>query len=206
MSKLVWIQALTKLPGKLMVVVIALAVIVVAALIYWFSSKVSETEMKVTVNQGIDLTPEQIQSIKNIGEWEFLSVSDEEMVDTLRKGFFSDDHLSRIYYGTLRLGIDMQQVKEGWIKTQGDSAFVSLPAITLLSDDFIDEAKTRSFYESGRWKAEDREAMLRVAASKMKAHSLTPSNMKSAQRNAVVQMRQLFKSLGFNYIEVKFEK
>lgn len=59
-------------------------------------------------------TPTQIQSIKDIGEWEFLSVSLEELTDTVRKGFISDDELSRIYYGTLRLGINMHQLEPGW--------------------------------------------------------------------------------------------
>ena len=57
-------------------------------------------------NGSISLSTEQIQSIRNIGQWEFLSVSDEELIDTVRRGLFSNDRLSRIYYGTMRIGID----------------------------------------------------------------------------------------------------
>ena len=49
-------------------------------------------------------TPTQITAMKEIGEWEFLVVHDEELVDTVRKGVFTDDSLIRIYYGTYALG------------------------------------------------------------------------------------------------------
>lgn len=205
-SKVNWMQTLAMLPNRLLLGLIAIALIVVTVFLYWFSNKLEDSTVAVTSERRIDITPEQIQSIKNIGEWEFLSVSDEEMVDTTRKGFFTDDHLSRIYYGTLRLGINMQQVKDGWIRHQADSVWVSLPKVGLLSDEFIDEAKTRSFFESGQWKPADREVMLQRAHQKMKAHCLTPINLKNAQQNADEQMHQLLKSMGFNYINIKFDK
>ena len=40
------------------------------------------------VNDKIDITPTQVLAIKEIGEWEFLSIEDEEMVDTVRKKLF----------------------------------------------------------------------------------------------------------------------
>ncbi len=64
------------------------------------------------------LSPTQIRTIENIGQWEFLSISDEELIDTTRHGFFGDDKLVRIYYGTLRLGIDMKEVKEALDKNR----------------------------------------------------------------------------------------
>ena len=205
-SKLNWMQTLAMLPNKLLLGLIAVALIVVAALVYWIFGKLEKTNLEVCSDQRIDITPEQIQSIKNLGEWEFLSVSDEEMVDTTRKGFFSDDHLSRIYYGTLRIGINMQTVKDGWIRHQGDSVWILLPHVGLLSDDYIDEAKTRSFFESGRWTPDDRESMLQRAHRKMKVHCLTTVNLKSAEQNADTQLRQMFKSMGFNYVKIKFDK
>lgn len=34
-------------------------------------------------------SPTQVESIENIGQWEFLSVSDEELIDTIRRGFLA---------------------------------------------------------------------------------------------------------------------
>ena len=88
------------------------------------------TTISIGSDNRIDPTPTLIASMKSIGEWEFLSISDEEMIDTVRHGFFSDDELVRIYYGTLRLGIDMSQADADWIAHSGDSVTVTLPSFS----------------------------------------------------------------------------
>lgn len=180
--------------------------IVALCLVIWLTVSFKKTEVSVDVDQKINVTPEQIESIKAIGEWEFLSIADEEMVDTMRKGIFSDDHLVRIYYGTVRLGINMHQVEPGWISASGDSIEVTLPKIGLLDRDFIDEARTQSFHESGRWKAADREAMYRKAYKKMLKRCVTPENIKSAKHNGEEQFRQIMKSMGYEHIAIKWKE
>ena len=184
-----------------------IAVAVLALILgIWLIFSVKKTEISVDVDQKINITPEQIESIKAIGEWEFLSIADEEMVDTLRKGIFSDDHLVRIYYGTVRLGINMQQVGPEWIKASGDSIEVTLPKIGLLDRDFIDEARTKSFHESGRWKPADREALYRKAYQKMLKHCLTRENIHSAQVNGEAQFRHMMQSMGYEHVLIKWEE
>lgn len=185
------------------VIAVAVAVVVVVAAVSRFAKS---AKIEVASDNAIGITPEQIQAIKAIGEWEFLSVSTEEMVDTTRRGLFSDDHLVRIYYGTLRLGVNLHKVEPGWIVARGDTVFVTLPAIGLLDSDFIDEARTRSFYESGRWKPQDREALYRKAYQKMTAHCLTPSNIRSAENNADAQFRKMMRSMGFNNVVIRFKE
>ena len=180
--------------------------IVALCLVIWLTVSFKKTEVSVDVDQKINVTPEQIESIKAIGEWEFLSIADEEMVDTMRKGIFSDDHLVRIYYGTVRLGINMHQVEPGWISASGDSIEVTLPKIGLLDRDFIDEARTKSFHESGRWKAADREAMYRKAYKKMLKRCVTPENIKSAKHNGEEQFRQIMKSMGYEHIAIRWKE
>lgn len=184
-----------------------IAVAVLALILgIWLIFSVKKTEISVDVDQKINITPEQIESIKAIGEWEFLSIADEEMVDTLRKGIFSDDHLVRIYYGTVRLGINMQQVGPEWIKASGDSIEVTLPKIGLLDRDFIDEARTKSFHESGRWKPADREALYRKAYQKMLKHCLTRENIHSAQVNGEAQFRHMMQAMGYEHVLIKWEE
>ena len=139
-------------------ITVATAVIVVALLAVWIYRSLGDARLEMGADDSIGLTPTQIESIKAVGEWEFLSISTEELVDTTRKRLFSDDHLVRIYYGTLRLGVNMKQVEPDWIKQRNDTLFLTLPKVGLLDKDFIDEARTKSFFESGTWKAEDREA------------------------------------------------
>jgi len=187
-------------------ITVATAVIVVVLLAVWIYRSLGDARLEMGADDSIGLTPTQIESIKAVGEWEFLSISTEELVDTTRKRLFSDDHLVRIYYGTLRLGVDMKQVVPGWIKQRNDTLFLMLPKVGLLDKDFIDEARTKSFFESGTWKAEDREALYKQAYQKMTAHCLTPTNLSTAEDNARESFRKLLRSMGYQNVEIKFTK
>jgi len=182
-----------------------LAIIVLVLLVIWLIRQCGNFSLSMGTDTDIDITPEQIQSIRDIGQWEFLAVSDEELIDTVRRGFFSDDHLARIYYGTLRLGVDLTNTKDGWITVENDSLSVIMPKVRLLDEQFIDEARTQSFHETGRWSAKDREAMYQKAQRLMKSHCLTQRNFFTAQKNGELQMRQLLKAMGFEKVSIRFE-
>ena len=192
--------------NKIKIIIGGVILVVVIVLFFWVKSAMKDNYIGLSSSEAIEPTPTQIQSIKDIGEWEFLSVSAEEMVDTVRKGFISDDELVRIYYGTLRLGIDMQKMEPGWIVTKGDSLEMTLPKVRLLDKDFIDEAKTKSFYESGKWSPKDREALYQKAYRQMIQHCLTKENLEAAQSNGEAQMRNMMQQLGYKNITIRIEK
>lgn len=185
---------------------ILLGAVLVIAGVFWLRSCTKGDYIEIGADNAIDASPTQIQSIKDIGEWEFLSVSLEELADTVRKGFFSDDELARIYYGTLRIGINMHQVEPGWLTTEGDSVSLSLPPVALLDRDFIDEARTKPFFETGTWKPEDREALYRLAHKNMLAHGLTKENLATAEDNAREQITSLMKTMGYKKVTIIFKK
>ena len=195
-------KILTYIKIGLAVVVIILAI----AGFLWLRGLTKDDHIDFGTDREINLTPTQIQSMKDIGEWEFLSVSVEELVDTVHKGFFSDDELVRIYYGTLRLGVNMHHVEPGWIKTQGDSVSMTLPKIDLLDKDFIDEARTKPFFEKGTWKPTDREALYKKAYRQMVKHGMTEENLKAAEMNADQQMRSIMQAMGYKNVSITFRK
>jgi hypothetical protein len=196
---------LSGLSRTALVVIAVVAVLLVAgaAFVYWL---LGSNNASVATKEHVELSPTQIERIKAIGQWEFLTVSDEELVDTVRHGFFGDDELVRIYTGTLRLGIDMADVEEDWIRTDGDTLRVMLPPVRLLDTNFIDEASARSFYESGRWTQADRKALARKARQKMLARCLTPQNIASAEQNATAQFHQMLRAMGFPYVSIRFRR
>ena len=115
----------------------ALIAIAVIIIIFRFCSSTKNDSLPtVSVDDKIDVTSTIITSMKEIGEWEFLSVTDEELVDTTRKGFLRDDKLVRIYYGKLSLGINMHKAEPHWARMQGDSVIITLPGIELLDKRF----------------------------------------------------------------------
>lgn len=184
----------------LRIVFLVIFVIGVIALVIYFNR---DNHVEVKANEKIDITPQQIRSIEQIGQWEFLSVSDEELVDTIERGFIRDKELVRIYYGTMRLGINVQSAEPGWISNNNDTIVVKLPPIQLLDRQFIDEARTRSFFESGSWKPADLEAMYKRAYAKMVTRGMSPSNIAIAEDNAKAQFTQLLQTMGFNNIKIE---
>lgn len=155
----------------------------------------------------MEVTPATIASIKSIGQWEFLTIHDEEYVDTVREGFFSDDGLARIYYGTLRLGLDMSHLDDHAIRMEGDTVLVAtLPPVRLLDRHFIDEARTRPFYEKGRWEADAREALYRRAQQMMTARCLTRANLQRAEDRAREELTRLFHLMGYKNVRIQFEE
>ena len=190
---------------KYIKIIIAGAILLaLIAIFFWVKNATEDNYIELGSSEAIDPTPTQIQAIKDIGEWEFLSISAEEMVDTVRKGFFSNDELVRIYYGTLRIGVNMHQVEPGWIKANGDSIEMTMPKIGLLDKDFIDEAKTKPFFESGKWSPQDREALYKKAYSQMIQHCLTKENLEAAKANGEAQMKQMMQQLGYKKITILF--
>ena len=184
---------------------VAVVAVLLIAVSFWLKNATKGDHVDFGTDTVIDMTPTQIQSIKAIGEWEFLSVSAEELVDTVRKGIFRNDELVRIYYGTLRLGVNMHHVKPGWLQANGDSVTVSLPQVGLLDKDFIDEARTKPFYEVGSWKPADRETLYKKAYRQMLSHCLTKENLQAAKVNGEAQFRSMMRSLGYKNVNIVFE-
>lgn len=195
------INGIASLPTYITMTVVAAAIVAIAIIIYMSKGNSINFEN----NNKIDVTPTTIQSIEQIGEWEFLSISNEELIDTVRHGFFGDDELVRIYYGTLRLGVDLQEAKPEWIAVKGDSVIVTLPPIKLLDHDFIDEAQTRSFFEKGKWSHDDMAAMYQRAHRAMTARCMSKENIETARLNATAQFTKLMHSLGFDNVSIRFE-
>lgn len=181
--------------NRITVTLACVAVIAVIGFMAWSLRAVRNGDLSIGADDGIDQTPTIVEHVRAIGQWEFLAISDEEIIDTMRTGFFSDDELVRIYYGTLRLGIDMGDCSPDWIRTEKDTIFLTLPAVRLLDDRFIDEARTRSFFESGKWSNADRKAMYERAHSAMLRRCLTKENIAIAQANAKEQIARMLQPI-----------
>lgn len=191
---------------KLNIMLWAVAVIAVVVLVFGFCHTAKTSSARLEVSDRIDVTPTIITSMKQIGEWEFLSVNDEELVDTIKRGFLRDDKLVRIYYGKLSLGINMHDVSPRWIRQQGDSVLVALPKIELLDKDFIDEARTKAFIETGSWTDADRDSLYHRAYAKMLTRCLTEENIKTARENASLQFGKMLKALGIEKFAISWQE
>lgn len=179
----------------------------IALMLLWMVYGPGESNVVTTERvERVTLTPTQIKSIESIGEWEFLAVSDEEIVDTVSHGFFGDSELIRIYYGTLRMGIDLRQVRKGWIRLEGDTVCADLPPVRLLGNEFIDEARTQTFYETGTWTAADRKRLYLKASRIMRQRVVNRDNLNKANQQAEAQMDKLLHAMGFEHVRITVGK
>lgn len=155
----------------------------------------------------IDESPLQIEQIRKISQWEFLTVECEVLVDTarVRPWPVAPDRLARIYSGALRIGVNLDDASANWIETEGDSVVnLRLPALAILDDRFIDEASTISFYERGKWDESVRRDMYDRAARRMREFALTGGHLDMARTQAVGRFTALFKGLGYDRVNVSF--
>lgn len=186
---------------SLLLIVVVLGGLAGAA-IWWKRS--GGVKLEVGYDPSIDLTPQQIRKIEEIGEWEFLAVQQEVVTDTLRKGLFSDDRLISIYTGTLRFGIDLRLTSPDWITSHADTVFLKLPKIRLLDRRFIDETRTRIFYESGSWSNKARQQLYYKAYNQMLRNAMTPEILKHAEEYASAAFESFFKAMGFKTVIISF--
>lgn len=148
----------------------------------------------------------QVKSIRDIGQWELLCINDEEYVDTVRHRLLGDDHLVRIYYGTLRLGLDLSDLDSTAVAVNGDSLVLTLPDVGLLDGDFIDEARTRSFHERGKWPPRAYNELYERARHKMMARTLTKANLDYTRTLAEEQVRRLLAVMGYTDVTIVFNQ
>lgn len=197
-----------KIIGWLIVIVIA------AGLLFWLGHSIKMklnggnlVSLSLKNNPNIDRTPIEISDIRRIGQWEFLSISTEEIVDSVKKGILFNDRLICIYRGKLSLGINMEQFNASWFRTSGtDSIALTLPPVTLLDRNFINEAETNVFYESGKWSEKEKNELYQKAQKSMMQRALSPENKSMAEKQARVQMTQMMQSFGFSHVEISFRK
>lgn len=194
---------MNKLFFKITVILVLLLAVIGGS--WWLLRKASPS-LSVERSTKIDNTPEEVTRLRQIRQWEFLSAETEEMVDTTEKNFWGDKVLCRIYTGTLRLGIDMEQAPADWFTAEDSTVNLKLPPITLLDNQFIDESRTRSFYEKGNWDARAKEALYKKAERAMKRRVMTKEYLSQAEENGRETFTKIFQAFGYKTVRISFEK
>ena len=184
---------------------ILLAVVIVALCLRRCRDEWQSGEgLHVSSNKQIDVSPEEIRKIKDIGQWEFLAIRTEELAELDEQALLGDKQLAKIYTGTVRIGIDMKKAPDDWFTAKGDTAVLHLPAVGLLDNNFIDEAQTKAFYEKGTWRPEDKNKLYAIAHRKMLARCLTVENLRAARQQASAQFDQIFFAFGYKYVIINY--
>lgn len=181
-------------------IVIPLLLVGVGAAAFWLLKNKDVKATEVQMEMATEIT-----SIKEVAEWEFLTLDVEEIEDTLiPRVIIKDDQFVRIFKGKARLGVDMKSADSNWIACSGDTARILLPQIRILDENIIDDMQTRTFYESGKMPPAIKEALYQKAKRDMRKRALSVENVKAAKENAKAQFTYLFHSMGYNNVSVSF--
>lgn len=199
-SALWWCIKKTVKHWRITLILITFALIAYGVMVVYRSF----TSTDSAVDKPIAQSPEEIVYLRSIGQWEFLSVESEELVERHHTGLMSDRDLICIYRGTLHIGVDLRKLPEDWVEVKGRNAIVHLPQPSLLDENFLDESRTTVFMEQGLFRAEEREAMIAEAKNKMKQRTLSTDNLSIARRNAESQVQKLFLAMGYEDVIVEF--
>lgn len=162
------------------------------------TSSSSPFSFNIKQNDSLLETSIDIKTLREIGEWEFLSVRVEELVDTTISNVFFDDQLSCIYRGDVRLGFDMRDFDLKNIDVRGDTAFVKLPHCKILDTDFIDESQTSVFFQKGNVEPSIYVDLKKRAKNKMIDRALASENLALADKTAENSISSLLKDMGMS--------
>ncbi|MBO7606278.1 MAG: DUF4230 domain-containing protein [Paludibacteraceae bacterium] len=177
------------------IIILLLSITVCVLAFFLLRGKDSKTR-----NVQMDISTE-ISSIKEVAEWEFLTVEMEEFEDTvIPRSIVSDDQFARIYKGTARLGIDMKEAQAGWVTASHDTVRIQLPAIRILDEEIIDDMQTRTFYENGSITPAIKTALYERAKRDMRLRAMSKENISAASGNAKAQFTYMFRSMGFKTV------
>ena len=59
--------------------------VLIIVVFVWTCNGVKNSSLSIGVDEKIDCTPNIVDRMRAIGQWEFLTDSDEELIDTVRK-------------------------------------------------------------------------------------------------------------------------
>lgn len=152
-------------------------------------------------------TPVDVDSIRSIGQWSVVEIAISQIVDTVDRGFFSDDKIEVMYHGTLHYGIDMTKVGKDWVRTEADSVvFIHLPDVTLLDNRFLDERDVKVILGDNDQDFINRPEVREALVAKAKAAMIKKGDTRKeeARRKVESELQHLFKSHGYKQVMVFF--
>lgn len=197
-------KMLNKIKALAIIIVCIVIIVVIVKACNWAHDGKPVTRTEVTVKP----TPVNLDSIKRIGQWSVVTVDLDQIVDTVDKGFFSDDEIQLMYHGTLHYGIDMSKVKDDWVRVENDTTvFIHLPQVTLLDNRFLDERNVKVILGENDQKFINRPEVQAAMVRKAKASMIRKgdTHKEEARRKIENDMKRLFSVHGYKQIMVFFE-
>jgi hypothetical protein len=172
----------------------------------------AQKEMKV------DETPLLVTQIKSIAQLLTIEALNEVVVDSTRSPFglpkevlknlpatplrfLGASQLVLIVRGTVRAGVNLEQIDERSIRIKGDSLFVQLPPAVVF-DIITNPSDVETFIEKGAWNSVAATALQAKARQQLAQQALARGLLQQANSNARQLIHGLLKNSGYAYIQI----
>ncbi len=177
---------------------------IVVLLYFYFTC---EPPIQVKEDNRIEIGPTIITQLQGKKQWCFREIAMQETSEI--KGITGS--LLKRYYGTLRLGVELDSINENSVKFDeaNKTLHLKLPKIQILDENFIDESRTETLLENAWTKFNNKELKqcFNKAKEKMIKNNFTPRNIGLAEDQGISEVKRLVKSTGYlGKIEVEFMK
>lgn len=164
---------------------------------------------------SIDKTANVVEEIKKIGQFTTSCYYEEvplheTRIDTIkREGFFGigagnsykENEIILIGKGLVRAGFDLSKIQENDIKTHGDTLKITLPKVELF-DIIMNPSDFTTEYESGTWSHELTKPLKERAKVDLEKNAIDFGILKKAEESGLKRLETLFKTFGFNTVEL----
>jgi hypothetical protein len=166
----------------------------------------------------VDETPLLVTQIKSIAQLLTIEALNEVVVDSTRSPFgllpevlknlpttplrfLGASQLVLIVRGTVRAGVNLEQIDERSIRIIGDSLFVALPP-AIVFDIITNPFDVETFIEKGEWNPAAATALQAKARQQLVQQALAQGLLQQANNNARQLIYGLLKNTGYAYIQV----
>lgn len=189
-------------------ILVALAVILVAGLAFYFllykEELVDLEEKPVRVSD----IPAVLTEIRGIGQLTTARVYEEHLARSMKEsGNYIDnspDRLVMIIGATMRAGFDLQKLDSTHFEVRGDTLDVRLPAPEIL-DFSIAPKDTRVVLEAGEWGVAESNRLKKVARQKLEAKAVRKGLLKRAAENGKTWAENFFSLFGYAKVNIEIE-
>ena len=198
-----------KIIVKITPAAVLLVGILIAALFYLSGNRKGKHALT------IDDTPVIVTKIRSLGELTTACYYDEIVLTGTKQNVFSssplgsiardgfgkdvDDHLVIIAKGTVRAGIDLQEMTDDHIHFSGDTVFVRLPSPQYL-DIIVNPSDFEVFAESGKWTHEQVTGLQNTARQRLLMGADHYGLKSKAYEGAMEAVTDLLLASGYTYI------
>jgi hypothetical protein len=166
----------------------------------------------------VDETPLLVTQIRSIAQLLTIEALNEVVVDSTRSPFglppevlknlpatplrfLGASQLVLIVRGTVRAGVNLEQIDETHIRIIGDSLFIQLPPAVVF-DIITNPSDVETFIEKGEWTPAAATALQAEARQQLVQQALARGLLQQANSNARQLVYGLLKNTGYAYIQV----